>query len=154
MADSSYSFSCSIQTDKQSYSSSDPVRLSFELTNSNNCDLYVLKWHTPLEGLYNKYLKVTVGGEDVPYRGIMAKRGNPPAESYVLIQAGASVSGSVDIGKGYDTSSPGSYSVELKTRLMDVVPRKEGVDFVASKLDQMNSVPISCDPVEFDVVVD
>lgn len=148
---STYSFSCSIRTDKTKYGPREPVTLHFDLSSNNNCDMYVLTWHTPLEGLYNRYLTVTVGGEEVPYRGIMAKRGNPSADSYILLPAGGTVSGTVDICDGYSTEERGRYSVELSTRLMDVVERREEVDFVASELGHMKKVPIACGPVEFDV---
>lgn len=145
-------FSCSIKTDKETYPPDSPVQLLFELTNNNDCDVYVLNWHTPLEGMYNRFLKVTVGGTDVPYRGIMVKRGPPSAESYVLVAAGETVRASVDIREGYSTETCGRYSVLLSTRLMDVVPKKEGIDFEPSGFDGFTSVEISCGPVDFDVV--
>ena len=152
MADvSSYSFSCSIRTDKTKYQPREPVTLHFELSSNNNCDVYVLTWHTPLEGLYNRYLTVTVGGKEVPYRGIMAKRGNPSADSYVFLPAGGTVSGTVDICSGYSTDARGHYSVELQTNLKDVVESREDKDFVASELGHMKRVPIACGPLEFDV---
>lgn len=146
-------FSCSIRMDKDTYSPTDPVLLLFQLTNNNDCDMYVLTWHTPLEGVRNRFLKVTVEGKDVPYRGIMVKRGPPSADSYVLVAAGETVSASVDIREGYSTETCGRYSVLLDTGgLMDVVPRKEGVDFAPNGFDGFTSVDISCGPVEFDIV--
>ncbi len=147
-----YSFSCSLATDKNVYAPEEPVQFLFTLTNNNDCDLYVLNWHTPLEGMWNRYLQVSVGGTDIPYRGIMAKRGPPSAESYILVPAGETVSASVDMLKGYSTETLGRYSVLLSTALMDVVERKEGVEFLANQFADMTQVPIACGPVEFDVV--
>lgn len=145
-------FSCSIDTDKKIYHSNEQVQLSFQLTNNNDYDVYVLNWHTPLEGLYNRYLVVSVDGKEVDYRGIMAKRGNPTADSYILVVAGQSVSSTVEISSGYDTSIPGRYLVLLKTNLMDVMQKREGVKFVPNKLGDMKMEPLSCGPVLFDVV--
>lgn len=146
-----YQFSCSISTNKATYTTSDDVQLNFDLTNLNEQALYVLKWHTPLEGMRNRYLSVLVGGKEVPYRGIMAKRGNPVAESYVLVGAGETVSSTVALKKGYDTTTPGSYSIQFNAGLFDVVPKKEGEEFQPSKLGEMTPVPISCEPINFTV---
>lgn len=147
-----YQFSCSISTDKMKYAPEEAVMLTFKLTNNNNCDMYVLRWHTPMEGMRNNYLDVTVGGETVPYRGMMAKRGPPSADSYTLIVAGETAVFTVDITKGYSTKTCGKYSVQLNTNLMDVVTRKVDVEFAPSGFDDFTTVAISSDSVEFDVV--
>ena len=145
-------FPCSISTDKPTYTPTEDVKLNFDLTNRNVQDLYVLDWNTPLEGMYNRYLEVRKrGGAEVPYRGIMVKRGNPSTEDYKLIGVGETIHASVSLKKGYDTSLPGEYSIELKATLFDVVPKEEGVEFQASKLGEMTSVPISCGPIHFTV---
>jgi peptidyl-Lys metalloendopeptidase len=95
------------------YQSGGAVRLRFELTNRGDEDLYVLTWYTPLEGLLSDCLRVTRGGERLPYDGPLLKRGEPTAESYRLIRAGRTVSKSFDLGSAYDLSSPGRYRVTL-----------------------------------------
>lgn len=152
MADvTSCSFTCSLDTDKKSYGSGEEVTLTFNLTNTHDSDTYVLKWHTPLEGMLNNYLLVTIDGKDVPYRGIMAKRGNPGAEEYILLKAGEGVSGSVLLKKGYNTDASGHYHVEMRYgRLLDVVPREEGVAFKPHTLNEFKRVDIKCGSVEFD----
>lgn len=145
-------FSSTIRTDKATYSPGEPVVLSFMLTNNNAQDMFVLKWHTPLEGMRNNYLDVTVDGVKVPYRGIMAKRGPPGIDSYRLVAAGETVDAEVDITKGYGTDKPGKYRVQVNTNLMDVVPRKESVDFKPNGFDDFKAVALSSNVVEFDVV--
>ena len=147
------SFSCSISVDKDVYSSEkkEPVNLNFKLTNENSCDVYVLTWHTPLEGMMNNFLKVTRGGRSVPYRGIMAKRGPPSAESYILMTAGETVEASVSLSEAYSTESHGEYVVELSTDLMDVVPKEAGVEFLPNGFSDMTRVPIQCGPLQFQV---
>jgi hypothetical protein len=150
--DAPYSFPCSIRTDKDVYAPKEAVSLSFTLTNNNGQDLYVLKWHTPLEGMLNNFLSVTVDGIKVPYRGIMVKRGPPSAESYSLVSKGSNLDASVNITDGYSTETCGKYIVQLKTSLMDVVPQKEGVDFKPNGFNDFSSVAISSNPIEFNVV--
>ena len=145
-------FSCTMKTDKTIYSPGEPVILFFTLTNNNAQDMFVLKWHTPLEGMRNNYLEVMVDGVKVRYRGIMAKRGPPDADSYRLVAAGETIDAEVDITKGYSSQKSGKYTVQLKTRLMDVVPKKEGVAFKPNGFDDFNPVAISSSVVEFDVV--
>ncbi len=149
MAASPDTFSCSLKTDKTTYKPGEPVELTFELKNIGELDLYILDWHTPLEGLYNRYLQVFCNGNELRYQGIMAKRGNPSADSYVLVKAGESVSGVVDLSKAYSTKTTGMYEVKSKIKLWDVKAREEGVELEPSALGSMKSVPLSCNPVEF-----
>lgn len=153
MADTpSYSFTCSLATDRNTYSPGDPVLLSFKLTNNENRKVYVLKWHTPLEGFRNKFLEVFRRGEEVHYRGMKAKRGNPTADSYILVLANDSVSAQVNMCEAYDVSVVGEYEVRFRGVLMDVTEAGDGA-VVPHKLDSLNSVTISCNTVKFEVCV-
>lgn len=58
------------------------MELLFRLSNSTSQPLYVLTWHTPLEGLLNRCLEVSRDGTELSYRGEMMKRGAPVASSY------------------------------------------------------------------------
>lgn len=141
---------CLISVDKEEYKSGEEIKLFFKLTNANEYDLYVLKWHTPLEGFCNNFLEVKCDGKDLPYKGILAKRLNPSEESYVLILAGESVEAEVVLNKAYDVSDQGHYTVKLQTRLMDVMERKGTM--VPNKLDSMQHVALSFGPIQFDIV--
>ena len=44
-------------------------------------------WNTPLEGLNNKFFRVTRDGVDLPYQGRIVKRMEPTAKSYAQIPA-------------------------------------------------------------------
>lgn len=145
-------FSCSLETDKPKYEPGEPVELTFHLTNNKAEDMYVLKWHTPLEGVRNNFLTITVDGAGVRYQGIMVKRGNPGAESYILVRAGQCVSATVDLHKGYSTDTPGHYFVEMEPNLLDVITKTDDVVFKPRTLDEMTMVDMVCKPVEFDVV--
>ena len=143
-------FKAVISTTKSSYKPEDEAELWFELTNLNEQDYYVLKWHTPFEGFRNNYLDVLRDGGVVPYRGVMVKRGNPSAECYLLIPAGSTAKASVKINEGYDVSMPGNYRVTLDTTLMDIKEKCKGKEFEPGKLSMgLNSVQLSADSISF-----
>lgn len=143
-------FKAEISTSKSSYGPKENVELSFKLTNLNKEDLYVLKWQTPLEGFRNNYLDVQHDGESVQYKGILVKRGNPSAESYILVQAESTAEASVVLNEGYDISQPGNYRIRLDTALMDVRQKSEGEELQPGKFSEgLNRVQLSADPVTF-----
>lgn len=145
-----YQLSCTLSTDKKTYMPKEPVMLTFQITNKDKCDLYVLKWHTPLEGFRNNFLSILHGNEEIKYKGIMAKRGNPVFDSYILVPSGDSVESRVDLCRAYDIEAPGRYSVKMKGGLMDVIPKEAGV-FLPNTLGSMNPVEVSCNVIEFDI---
>ena len=104
---------------KASYASDEPVRVEFDLANREDQDLYILTWYTPLEGLISDCLRVERDGERLYYDGLLAKRGEPTRENYVLVPAGRKVSNVFDLNSAYDVSDPGHYSVALETEVRD-----------------------------------
>jgi uncharacterized protein (DUF58 family) len=124
-----------------------PVTVGFELRNPTPRALYVLDWHTPLEGLLNDILQVTRldGGEELSYSGPMMKRGDPSAEDYVTVAPGAAVSASIEASLAYDFSKPGRYRLAFRGPLMDVATDKAGVPHAR---DGFQSLPVACAPVE------
>ena len=144
-------FSATLEMDKTSYQSADKILMTFRLTNEQPEDTYVLKWHTALEGFRNKFLTVTVNGKELLYRGIMAKRGNPSADSYVLISAGQTVDATLDLREAYRFEESGTCKVVMGPRLMDVIPKKAGTAFVPHTLDQLSGASMTVEPVQFKV---
>ena len=55
----------------------EPVNLRFALHNPTDRPLYVLTWHTSLEGMAGESMQVTRDGAKLPYQGTLAKRGDP-----------------------------------------------------------------------------
>ena len=100
-----------------SYTSDEPVRLRFNLANREHQDIYVLTWYTPLEGLFSDCLKVFRDGERLSYDGVLAKRGLPTSENYLLVPAGHEVSAEFELSAAYDVSNPESYEVALDTEI-------------------------------------
>jgi len=121
-------------TASDQYQVGQPVKIGFTLVNASRAPLWVLKWYTPLEGIWGKILLVTRDGATLPYQGPLAKRGAPRREDYVRVQASQSVSAEFDLSKVYDLTVPGSYRVEFVGHLHDVaregekLPRDPGLE--------------------------
>ena len=127
------------------YKVGEPVNVTFKLTNPTAQPLYVLNWHTPLEGLLSNCLKVTRGGVEIPYQGPMFKRGDPDADSYVALAPGAAAEQKIEASLAYDFSQPGTYRIEFRGPLMDVATRQEEVP---RPLARHSATPVQCPAVE------
>ena len=112
-----------------------PVNLRFVVHNVADTVARFCKWHTPFEPLLSKYLDIVdEDGEEVIYQGAMAKRVMPPpAESYIKIAARDSISGEVDLLKGYGISKVGKYRVTYVGENMSGVAETNSVSFVYIK---------------------
>src|SRR5215813_4534568 len=78
------------------YTRNNPIFFNFTLQNLSNEDLWILVWHTPLEGLRGKIFHVTCDGMPVSYEGLMVKRGEPTKSDYIHISPNHSISAAVD----------------------------------------------------------
>lgn len=112
------------------YVANRPVFITFTLENITNDEVWVLKWYTPLEGLYGKIFTVTCNGMEIPYEGPMMKRGDPEKEDYVHIGPGGAVSAEVDLSLAYTLPVTDKCRVDYRGRIYDialneeVIPRK------------------------------
>lgn len=99
-----------------------PVMLRFKLTNpAGAAAVQVLRWNTPLEGgWFAPFVSVTRDGQALPYRGPSFKRGDPLAEDYLPLDAGATATAEVDMARAFDLSRPGRYRITPRIRLIDV----------------------------------
>ena len=71
-------------------------------------------YHTPFEGLRSKMFRVThEEHEELPYRGRMAKRRAPQPKHFRDTSLGSPQACTVTLGKSYDLSRPGRYSVQF-----------------------------------------
>ncbi|RZM23999.1 MAG: protease [Pedobacter sp.] len=109
----------------------DTVALRFTVFNPADTAQQFCKWHTPFEPLISKYLDITdEKGEEVAYKGAMAKRiMPPPASAYLKVNAGDSLSVSVDLLKGYAISKPAKYKVVYVGQNMSGLIVKDSVYF-------------------------
>ena len=90
-----------------------PVMVTFTVHNTSSKALKFCKWHTPFEGFKNSIFDIKNSkGEEVQYKGIMAKRiMPPPADAYMSVGGGKTVTGSIDLLKAYDLTAPGKYTI-------------------------------------------
>jgi len=144
----SLSLDCTIEMD-ETYPVGEPVNLRFELHNHTDQPLYVLIWYTPLEGIAGEIFQVTRNGEKLLYQGMLAKRGDPSREEYIVIEPGEVTSAKVDLRMGYDLSTPGSYQVQFTTGLRDVT---DDALLVPRKRDEHRPQPLSCLTASFRIV--
>ena len=126
-----------------------PVELTFSLENQGDRPVHVLRWYTPLEGLFGDFLSVEHEGTPVPYQGPLASRFDPTLEEYLSLTPGEVASGTVNLALAYDLSRPGEYTVRFGGRLWDVV-----VDSAAlpRPLDDHEPLEIDSAPRRFRVV--
>lgn len=135
--------SCALSAPK-SVKAGEPVEVVFRLTNPTSKPLYVLDWHTPLEGLRNDIFQVTRDGTELEYAGPMMKRAPPGADDYVTVEPGASVEGRVNLALTYDFTKPGQYQIAFRGPLMDVATDKAALP---SGMGGFHELAVTCNPV-------
>jgi hypothetical protein len=113
----------------------EPIEMRFTVYNDADSVQQFCKWHTPFEPLLSKYLDITdQSGEDILYKGAMAKRiMPPPADSYIKVQPKDSLSIVVDILKGYSISKSSIYKVKYNSQNMSGLMVKDSVSFSYGK---------------------
>ena len=116
---------------KDSIRMGDAVQLHFTVYNPADSAQHFLKWQTPFEPLLSKYLDIKdEQGEELQYKGAMAKRMMPPpADAYISIPAKDSLVANVDILKGYALSKPGKYTVTYTSENISGLKVAQSVTF-------------------------
>lgn len=102
------------------YSSDQPVTTTFRLTNLSQDTMRVLKWFTPLEGLWSDCLLVIRDGQRVLYDGPLAKRGTPTAEDFITLAPGESAEQELAVYEAYQVSTPGTYNLSVESEVQSV----------------------------------
>jgi peptidyl-Lys metalloendopeptidase len=130
----------------------DSVELEFTLINHSETGWYVLKWFTPLEGLGGEIFRVKRDGQPIPYEGPLAARGDPTPDAYIFLDAGASVSATVDLAAAYDFSEPGEYTIAFISPRISHVARTEGE--MAASVDDLGPVAMPSNQVLVTILED
>lgn len=109
-----------------------PIVMTFTVYNPTDHRLNFCKWHTPFEALMSKYLDInTADGKEANYKGPMAKRiMPPPADSYVSIAAKDSLSIKVDLTRGYDFKTAGTYTIRYNSLNISGLNTTDNVSFI------------------------
>jgi peptidyl-Lys metalloendopeptidase len=101
----------SVAPEKASLGKSDDVVVKVTFTNTSGSPQYVLKSHTPFEGVSAPVFEVTRDGQPVRYMGKIVKRAAPTAADYYLLKPGASYTVKVELSSLYDMATTGDYAV-------------------------------------------
>jgi len=93
----------------------DPLELQFTINNPSAYPVRVLKWGTPLEGVWTDMFDIVdERNNTLDYIGMMVRRGPAPIEEeYVTIPKLGSISASIDLGSNYEFLSAGKFTVAL-----------------------------------------
>lgn len=120
---------------KDTIKAGEAVELKFTVYNNADTTQHFCKWHTPFEPFISKYLDIkSESGEEVNYKGAMAKRMMPPpASSYMAVNAKDSLSTGIDLLKGYDLSKPARYTITYVGQNMSGLIVKDSISFVYAK---------------------
>jgi peptidyl-Lys metalloendopeptidase len=101
----------SVAPEKSSLGKNDDVVVKVTFTNTSGSPQYVLKSHTPFDGVGGPLFEVTRDGANVRYLGRLTKRPAPTAADYYLLKPGASYSVKVELSALYDMATTGDYAV-------------------------------------------
>ena len=109
-------------------------RIEFEFTNNTSGNLYLLHYHTPLEGIRSCYLSIKhkESGERQKYNGIIAKRPPPTKGSHcMLLKPNEPRSTVINLTDAYAFPHSGEYMIEYTRPLVYFTEdsiRKHGED--------------------------
>jgi peptidyl-Lys metalloendopeptidase len=101
----------SVAPEKASMGKNDDVVVKVTFTNTSGSPQYVLKSHTPFEGVSAPVFEITRDGQPVRYMGKLVKRAAPTAADYYLLKPGASYTVKVELSSLYDMATTGDYAV-------------------------------------------
>lgn len=120
---------------KDTVKTGDKAELRFTVYNHADSTQQFCKWHTPFEPLMSKYLDVKdENGQEVNYKGAMAKRMMPPpASSYLKVNTKDSASVTVNLLDAYAITKPAKYTLIYVGQNMSGLIVKDSISFVYIK---------------------
>jgi peptidyl-Lys metalloendopeptidase len=107
--------SVSIAPVREKFARSDEVLVRVTLQNNGATPQFVLKWHTPVDGVEAPLFEVQRDGQPVRYLGIKAKRHAPGPGDYLRLEPGASVSSTVELSALYEMNVTGPYTLRYRS---------------------------------------
>jgi len=112
-----------------------PIELTFTVYNHTDSTRKFCKWHTPFERLMSSYLDIKdENGTQPQYQGAMAKRiMPPPADSYISVAPGDSLSVKTDLLKAYALKAPGKYTAVYNATGISGLVVRDSVAFTVEK---------------------
>lgn len=103
--------SVSLSVEQGAFDSSQEVFVTVTISNPTNQPVKVLKWFTPVDGVEEPLFAVTRDGQPVDYIGRLYKRPAATDKDYISLNAGESISSTVNLGEYYDLSVSGQYEI-------------------------------------------
>jgi peptidyl-Lys metalloendopeptidase len=103
-----------LSSDKATLGAGETVAVTITLTNDSRHPVKLLKWNTPVDGLEEALLEVTLNGEAVAFTGPHYKRPAATEKDFLTLAPGESLSRTVDLGEVYDLSRTGIYGVRFE----------------------------------------
>jgi peptidyl-Lys metalloendopeptidase len=100
------------------FETGDQVSIIFELINTFDETINVLRWFTPLEGLRSDCLQVKIGQKIIRYDGIKVKRGKPTAKNFQPLKPGESIAQKIDLEEAYDLPLTGNAKISFDVSQM------------------------------------
>ena len=100
-----------ISAEKNAFTAGERAVISVTVSNDGRRAAQVLKWFTPFDDVEGSLFAITRDGQPVAYLGALYKHAAPTKEDYLVLQPGESFTRQVDLGKYYDLSATGAYSI-------------------------------------------
>jgi peptidyl-Lys metalloendopeptidase len=92
-------------------------RVEVVLTNTSRKTLRIPKWQLPSAAADSNLFRISREGEEVRFHGRMIKRAAPTMADYAVLRPGQAHRSVVELGRMYDLSKPGLYTVTYATAL-------------------------------------
>lgn len=121
-----------LTVERTEFKGDEPLAIQWSLTNDASEPVYVLRWHTPLDGLEANIFAVTRDGKPVPYVGKLIKRPAPGPEDFLKLEPGETVTATVDISAAYDMTETGNYTVRFRQERLVVKETPDGPELRAT----------------------
>lgn len=107
----------SVSAARPSVAASQDVEVTLRYTNAGKETLYLLKWFVPGADLKEPLFQISRDGKSVDYIGPHYKRRAPTIDDMVALLPGKTLTTTVKLGKVYDLSQSGNYSVRFNADL-------------------------------------
>lgn len=114
-------------------------RISFLIRNNSTKDVLIAKRFTPIDGILQNLFEVEYNGENLSYRGKMARLPDLTKDEFIKISARSNLSRDIDLSKEYDFSGKGKYTIRFKQSVY-LIEQKE--NFRSAKRIEKISNPI------------
>lgn len=127
----------------QSAKSTPTESVRWQITNTSNEAVYVLKWETPLDGLSRSIFEVSQNGKAVRYMDQVVHWGEPQANDFVKIAPGQTLGADVNLAASYEMTQAGSYNVRFDGQLSYVMAE----DLKSGRVEDLGGSNLDADAV-------